>query len=364
MVKCFGGIKVLDRQDSYRTQTKILTSKVFYKESVNKINLTKILGEDKKNILLIYDKNLLKLPAFQLLKKQVKFTYPVSGGEGLKELSEFVLHFTALNKKYAGIINRQTHIVSVGGGSVGDFIGFLSSVWKRGLQLTHVPSTWLSAVDSAHGGKTALNLGMGKNQLGSFHFASKIIIIKDLIKSSSLEAAYGEILKIAFLKRALLKAVKDSSHWSVDFFWDLLPKLVRGKYFYLSKDPFEEKGKRVYLNLGHTLAHVLELHSLIPHGGAVILGLDFSLNWSLKKKFISSDEHSEHSQLLVPLVDHLRPKVKLMSDKKFIKLLLQDKKMQSNQQIQFIFFKSKGHKVVKVRLDSLVAQLQWAGYIK
>lgn len=348
----------------YSINKKEEQSVVCYAQQAKEINLSKIIGVDFKNILFIYDKKLEKLPAFKVLKKQSLHSYSLKAGESLKDLSQFAFHFAALNKKYSAIVNRNTHIVSVGGGSVGDFVGFLASVWKRGLGLTHIPSTWLAAVDSAHGGKTALNIDPGKNQLGSFYPASNILVIKDLLESSSLESAYGEILKISFLQKHLLSKLKNQTYWTVSFIWNLLPNLVKGKYFYITQDPLETTGKRVYLNLGHTVAHILELHFSIPHGVAVNLGLDFSLNWSFNKKLISKLQFDQYSTLLEPLVTLWRPKIKLFSKAKAINLLMQDKKIKNQKHIQFIFFTSKGHTVKTITINALIKELQRTNYIK
>lgn len=355
---------MLKKLQTYSIQKKHIQSKVWYASLSKEVSLSKITGENKKNILLIYDEKLKNWPSFKTLQTQAAFTYSVKAGESLKSAPQFFIHLEALNKKYGHIINRNTHIVSVGGGSVGDFVGFLSSVWKRGLELTHIPSTWLAAVDSSHGGKTALNLNTGKNQIGSFHFASNIILIRELLTTSSFEAAYGEVIKMALLKKTLFSIISKNPKWSLDFFWQLLPKLVQAKYFFVKQDPFEEGEKRMYLNLGHTLAHVLEPHCLIPHGVAVIFGLEFSLNWSFKKKFISKVEFNRYKELLNPMIKKWKGKIKKIPKKQFIKLLLQDKKMQKDNTIKFVFLKSSGPSVSKIKMESLVTQLQIAGYIK
>ncbi|MBE8163421.1 MAG: 3-dehydroquinate synthase [Bdellovibrionaceae bacterium] len=348
----------------YTIKHKQKQTKVYYAELAKAVNLSKIIKTDKKNILLIYDKQLEGLRPFKKLKQQAALSYCLEAGEPLKKLSQFVHHFSALNKKYSNQVTRQTHIVSVGGGSVGDFVGFLASVWKRGLGLTHIPSTWLAAVDSAHGGKTALNIDFGKNQLGSFYCASQIVIIKNILQSSSLESAYGEIFKMAFLRKALFSKLKNTPYPSASLIWRLLPKLIQGKYFYIQKDPLETTGQRMYLNLGHTIAHILELQFSIPHGAAVILGLDFSLNWSLRKKLISKPIFQPYSEALKPLVKQWRKEVKTLSKTKAVKLLLQDKKINNKNSIHFVFFTSKGYAIKPTPLKSLITELQRANYIK
>ena len=108
--------------------------------------------------------------------------YFVDAGEPLKNIEHFSNHVKNILETWGSQISRDHRIISIGGGSVGDFSGFVASVLKRGVQLTHVPTTWLSAVDSAHGGKTALNVGGVKNQVGSFYPADTVFLVKEILK--------------------------------------------------------------------------------------------------------------------------------------------------------------------------------------
>lgn len=356
---------MLIKKQTYNIKQNNKQSVIFYFDTFFKEKnqtLSKILSVDNKQILLIYDKKLEKLPSFLKIKKQVCFCYPLKAGEDLKDVSKFVYHIKALSKKYQ--VNRQTHIVSVGGGSLGDFVGFLASVWKRGLDLTHIPSTWLAAIDSAHGGKTALNIKKNKNQLGSFYFAKNIIIIKDLLKSSSLDSSYGEICKMAFLQKKIFFKIQNKKLLNQKDIWLLLPQLIQAKYNYINKDPFETKSSRIYLNLGHSLAHILELHFSIPHGVAVLLGLDFSLQWSFKKKLISKSDLDSRLSILQPLFIKWRKKIKLISKKQALEALLQDKKIKNNKSIDFIFFKSKSCFIKNIFIYSFIKEMQRQKYIK
>ena len=139
--------------------------------------LSKVIGS--YSFIIVCDKKLKKLSQVKSwLKNQL--VYDVSAGEQLKELSSFDSHVQKV-LKLAG----QQHIqgfVSLGGGSVGDFTGFLASVYHRGVPFVNIPSTWLSMMDSAHGGKTALNVKGVKNILGSYHSSKAVFIVKKFIK--------------------------------------------------------------------------------------------------------------------------------------------------------------------------------------
>ncbi|MCB0368948.1 MAG: hypothetical protein KDD45_05710, partial [Bdellovibrionales bacterium] len=148
--------------------------------------------------ILIYDKYLQKNPSLNKWIEQFSFSLPVKAGENLKQLNQFEKHLLTLLKIVEKAKTKNITIVALGGGSLGDFAGFLASVFKRGVPLIHIPSTWLSAIDSSHGGKTALNVAGYKNQIGTFYPANKIYIIKNLLLTQPqvrLADSMGEVLK-------------------------------------------------------------------------------------------------------------------------------------------------------------------------
>src|SRR5690606_36298588 len=102
-------------------------------------------------------------------------------GEELKQIKNFPGHIRKISKVLGEANHRGLTIIVVGGGSVGDFGGFVASVYRRGVNLIHIPSTWLAAVDSSHGGKTALNVFSVKNQIGSFYPAKEIYLLEPLL---------------------------------------------------------------------------------------------------------------------------------------------------------------------------------------
>lgn len=277
-----------------------------------------------------------------------KFSYKISlkAGEELKTLKSFNL---VLNKISALEIPKSTSLtfVAVGGGSVGDFVGFLASVYLRGRALILIPSTWLSAVDSAHGGKNGLNFSGIKNQIGTFYPAQKIYICKNLLliqPSIRLIESLGEIIKISIISDLLLfnKLEKNISAKEV---YKNLPKIIDLKNKIINKDPLEKNGFRRVLNLGHTLGHVFESHYKWPHGIAVILGIQFSARWSLNRKFLKLDEFIKISMLIesLEIKQNLKYALGNIDEKKIIKILLKDKKLTTKNELDFIFIKKIGN---------------------
>jgi len=258
----------------------------------------------KSPILFICDQTLKKhLPKWMMKSSGLYF---VKAGEELKDLNQFSSHVLKISKILESTNSKKVVVVGIGGGSVGDFSGFFASTFKRGVQLVSVPTTWLAAIDSAHGGKNALNVNNIKNQLGTFYPASKVLLIKSILSKVSnpvLYSALGEWIKIGFINRPQLLEklslnLKQESTELGSFLWEHLPQAIEGKMEVVLKDPYETKGERQKLNLGHTLGHAIEGHFGWPHGLAIFQGLIFSLHWSLKKEFIDKETYQSILQKL------------------------------------------------------------------
>lgn len=172
-----------------------------------------------------------------------------------------------------------------------DFSAFFAHLYKRGRELWFVPSTFLSAFDSAHGGKTALNVGGVKNVLGSYHFPTRVYIVKELLLNldqKEILSAGGELVKMALIEGgSFYSKLKKSSKPSFQTMWEFLPDAIHSKLKIVQRDPFEKKNIRKKLNFGHTLGHCFESYLKIPHGQAVAMGILFSLEWSLFQQYLS-----------------------------------------------------------------------------
>ncbi|MFM7621456.1 MAG: 3-dehydroquinate synthase [Alphaproteobacteria bacterium] len=207
-------------------------------------------------------------------------------------------------------LDRDTLMVALGGGVVGDLAGFAASILLRGLPIVHIPTTLLSQVDSAIGGKTAINTPQGKNLVGTFYQPSGVIMDIDVLATlpaDQMLAGYGEILKYALLGNA-------------DFF-DFLQEHHRGL---LDKDPSivakallvsaqmkadivgkdeKEQGQRALLNLGHTFGHAIEHVSgfSILHGHAVLMGLSLAADLSHRLGGLPEDQKNRIQRHILDL---------------------------------------------------------------
>lgn len=319
--------------------------------------------KNKKQSLLIYDQYLTNLPWIQKWIETFPQRYSVKSGELLKDLQQFPRHMENLSRW----IPTTEHVYILGGGSVGDFGGFVASIMRRGVDCTQIPSTWLAALDSAHGGKTALNVAGFKNQIGTFHYPKQVWIVKKLLETQPPQRLYeasGEFMKTAILGGE--KHIEFLRKWN----WEKgklrfsdLKAFIDVKYSVVEKDPLETKGLRYLLNLGHTMGHVWEAHFGIPHGLAVFHGLLFDLAWSVQKKHMSAERS-------VQLMDQkpwsfvwdqqfLRKQDQALyslSESKIRHYLQQDKKNRKGM-VNFTFVKKPGRVVIqKVTVDDILRE--------
>lgn len=191
-----------------------------------------------------------------------------------------------INKILQHNINKQTAILAIGGGVIGDLCGMCASIILRGLPLFYMPTTLLAMVDSSIGGKNGVNTQYGKNLVGSIYSANAIFIDyiwlqtlpKQQVESGYFEGyKYGVLFSKQFLqniiqqKLQLLNLNPQTIHYMVS-------NSIQFKANIIKQDEFEKHNIRYLLNLGHTLGHALETYTnykTIPHGHAVAIGIYF-----------------------------------------------------------------------------------------
>ncbi|XOV68829.1 MAG: 3-dehydroquinate synthase [Fluviicola sp.] len=177
-------------------------------------------------------------------------------------------------------VSRHDVIINLGGGMITDLGGFVASCYKRGLDFINIPTTLLSMVDASIGGKTGVNLGHYKNQIGVF--SDPIAVYIDPVFLSTLPgyellSGYAEMIKHGLIHSkdlfaSVLKSMREEEIPGLD----LIESCIRVKHEVVTEDP-TEKGKRKILNLGHTVGHVLEGHYMnripLTHGHCVAIGM-------------------------------------------------------------------------------------------
>jgi 3-dehydroquinate synthetase len=195
--------------------------------------------------------------------------HPVPSGEAAKRLEVVQPLWNGLG------IGRDGVLVALGGGTTTDLAGFVAATYLRGIPWIAVPTTLVGQVDAAIGGKTGIDLAIGKNLAGAFHFPESVVIDTELL--STLPEAERRQGMAEVVKTGLLAGRP---------YWELpQEQMVRATAAYKSaivlSDPYEQ-GRRAILNLGHTFAHALEAASgyELAHGDAVALGLLAALRLS------------------------------------------------------------------------------------
>ena len=165
-------------------------------------------------------------------------------------------------------LRKNQTVVAVGGGSVGDTVGFACAIFKRGVNLLHVPTTVLAMVDSSIGGKTAIDLDGVKNAVGTFHQGDVLIDFDFLatLDDEQMLNGFGEILKYRMLTPQVADAFDECP------LNDVIWSCANYKLAVCEIDFFDENFRQ-RLNFGHTIGHAMELTLGIPHGLAVLNGI-------------------------------------------------------------------------------------------
>ena len=204
----------------------------------------------------------------------------MSTGEGAKSLRELEV---LLHRLLDLGIDRSTVLIAFGGGVVGDVAGFAAALFMRGIDLVQIPTTLMSQVDSAVGGKNAVNTRHGKNLIGTFHQPRLVLNDVSVLESlphRELLSGYGEIVKCALIRgEAEFEWLEEHGPSLLAGDTGALIEAVRmgceTKADIVTADE-RDRGNRAFVNLGHTFAHAIETeagHGAMPHGEAVAAGL-------------------------------------------------------------------------------------------
>lgn len=211
-------------------------------------------------------------------------------------------------------LERGSVVVALGGGVIGDLTGFAAATYMRGIAVVQIPTTLLAQVDSAIGGKTAIDLPIAKNIIGAFHqpklVLSDAITLKTLLHSrigrEHLRDSFAEVIKYGVIQDTVLfkslevsaasfvARVQSQKFLPADlrFLEEVIWRSSKVKADVVSKDEFETKGKRVMLNLGHTFAHGFEAASnyRLSHGRAVAIGIACAARLAGKLKMLKASD--------------------------------------------------------------------------
>ncbi len=277
-------------------------------------------------------------------------------GEKYKTLESLNLIFTALLKGNHG---RDTTIIALGGGVIGDVAGFAAASYQRGVRLIQIPTTLLSQVDSSVGGKTAVNHELGKNMIGAFYQPSMVIIdtlTLNTLPKREVNAGLAEVIKYgAILDYEFFEWLEQHIDELVALHSESLQHCIARccqiKADVVARDE-TEKGDRALLNLGHTFGHAIETHLGYGnwlHGEAVSAGMMMAAALSEELGDISVADVSRLEKLLaranLPTVspDTMQPE-------DYLPHMMRDKKVLAGK-LRLVLLKSLGHAYVITDTD-------------
>ncbi len=216
----------------------------------------------------------------QLLGDKHLASIVIEDGEQYKTLQQYEVVMTELLKLHA---SRDTTLIALGGGVIGDLTGFVAATYQRGVPFIQVPTTLLSQVDSSVGGKTAVNHPLGKNMIGAFYQPKAVIIdtaTLQTLPAREFAAGMAEVIKYGIIEDAAFfdwleqnqQALSDYDQNALQY---VIQRCCEIKADVVAKDE-REGGVRALLNLGHTFGHAIEAEQGYGnwlHGEAVAAGI-------------------------------------------------------------------------------------------
>lgn len=265
-------------------------------------------------------------------------------------------------------LTREDVIIAIGGGVIGDIVGFAASTYMRGIDYIQVPTTLLAMVDSSVGGKTAIDMKGAKNIVGTFYQPRAVFININFLKTldkRQFKSGLGEVLKYAFIEE---NCKYQQALYLFEYLTLCCDKLFEHDPMTLMRvieyclclkiavvnEDEKESGLRKVLNFGHTLAHALEVqgkYRKYTHGEAVAQGMFFALNWAYKVELISYSYH----RLAVELLNKYGFKeTKIKNLPPLIEVMKKDKKASSDKILFLIPCDKKKVKEVKFRPEEIL----------
>lgn len=266
-------------------------------------------------------------------------------GEQHKSLESVSKIWSVLTTKGA---RRNSVLVNIGGGLITDIGGFAASCFKRGIRCINIPTTLLAQVDASIGGKTGINFGGFKNEIGTFSVPEGVLIDNSFLKTlpqRQILSGFTEMLKHALLSggEQLMRLMQlDFTRVDSRGFLQLIKESVEVKAEIVEADP-REKGIRKALNFGHTVGHAVESvaidnNSDVHHGDAVAYGMIAELYLSVRKHGFNRDLYARLKQFICQSYPPYQP---IATPEQLYELMLHDKKNDSKG-VNFTLLKEPG----------------------
>ncbi|NOX87118.1 MAG: 3-dehydroquinate synthase [Chlorobi bacterium] len=271
----------------------------------------------------------------------------IESGEQKKNLDQALFIWNELTRLN---VDRDALMVNLGGGVLTDIGGFVAATYKRGIDFANVPTTLLGMVDASIGGKTGIDFGKFKNQVGLF--VDPVAVIIDPVFLKTLEekhwqSGFAEVLKYGLIMdRELWQWLYGKDYHEIDFWDKIIVRAARDKIDIVRHD-FEEKGVRKNLNFGHTVGHAFESFFLknnrpITHGQAIAAGMICEAYISEKL----TDLECSHKEEIVEMIDKNFSRLSVTEEDvpMLFDLMRQDKKVREGK-LRFSLLKRLGKAV-------------------
>ncbi len=279
---------------------------------------------------------------------QKKLVLP--NGEKTKDISFVIRAYEYLLENN---VSRDNLLLGIGGGTITDFTGFVGSTYKRGMNFSFYPTTLLSQIDAAIGGKNGIDFKKYKNVVGTINLPIEVVIdplsilslddetfIEGLIEGYKMALISGNDFYEYFKEN--LQEILNRNLDKLSFF---IKRSVEEKLRIVEQD-FKDTGLRSCLNLGHTLGHAFEATTGIAHGLSVGWGLIKEIEFFYKKKYLKEKDYLEIKDTLETLVPEKVKNIQI-GEKDIYYYLSNDKKIGANKKIKLPILKSPGNIIIE-----------------
>lgn len=325
-------------------------------------------GNRYSSLFILADENSMKHCLPELVTRVPKLleaeVIEIESGEAGKNIETCTQVWLALSELGA---DRNSLMINLGGGVITDMGGFIASAFKRGITFVNIPTTLLAQVDASSGGKTGVDLGVLKNEIGFFAEAQEVFIYTGFLKTLEPRqyiSGIAEILKHGLIAdRVYWNRCAESDLQDVDKIEDFIRESVRIKTEIVARDP-RESGERRKLNFGHTIGHAIEslflerAESSIFHGEAVAIGMICEAYISCKTAGLSEDCLNDIKENILWYFSF--QELNAMDDHRILELMRHDKKNR-NGEIRMVLLSDIGKSVTdkKVTPDLILQSLNF-----
>ena len=267
--------------------------------------------------------------------------------------------------------DRKSIMINLGGGVITDIGGFVASTYKRGIDFVNVPTTLLAMVDASVGGKTGVDLGSLKNQIGVINEPKSVIVISKFLETlptNQMRSGLAEMLKHGLIyDKTYWDKLKHLNNLNTDDLDILIKQSIEIKNKIVSQD-LKENGIRKALNFGHTLGHAIESYCLesedknqLLHGEAIAIGMILESHISYQSNFISKEDFAEIKYIITDVFEKIA-----FNDsdiQKILDLLIFDKKNEFGN-IQFTLLNKIGESKINQTVGKSLILLAFEDYLK